>query len=377
MKSPWLNVLDHRFPDMHLTNCRRLGGSFAFSSPPPQVLRDRSAGDVLRYYVHFDGRMAWLRYTPQAPLRDVVGTELRIRARLGHSPAAGSPFRPYNDTLCWGGNWALGVRTTRTDSRPDSMNELTVTMNGHQRAWSRFPDIAEAWFEIGWSWRVSGQAILTFNGNVAAAWPDLETGNPYELSQIGVGSGVIGPSGSQRIKLLGDVVLLRLSVLTRERSENFLNSAFPIRGVDTGQIAACRDLIAPALRALISLFRHVISTGIGQGGARTTTSARLHTAAVAAANSLARYADGDDRALPDFRKRLITFLRLLQDLTSERLPDIERQIRRILDGVDVTGPCRNAAERVIAAQQDDFQRLRLLLNTVSEAVQETLGIEWT
>lgn len=152
MKTPWINVIDHRFLDGRLTNCRRLGGAFTFSSPPPPTLREPTV-DSLAYLARFDGH--WLRYTLNSPLHDVIGTELRMRLRLIRPFSGG-----YVMTLCWGGSrdsqWALAVHS----------GELTVGASGNQRGWRGFPERPNGWFDIAWSWRISGQSVLAFDGKV-------------------------------------------------------------------------------------------------------------------------------------------------------------------------------------------------------------------
>jgi hypothetical protein len=372
MNNPWLCVLDHRFPDLTLSNCRHVEGSFDVSAPEPQVIREPGSDPIIRYYAGFDGQTSWLRFTPKTAFREVIGTELRIRFRL-RQPFVGQ----HVSTLCWGGNWGVGVRD----------RQFAVTMAGVRKTWAAFPNVAGQWLEIGWSWRVNGQSVLSFNRKVVASWLDLGVGSPYDFAVFGLGSGAriipAIPPGSPGINSLlffpADISLVQLNLLTRERSERSVDAAFPAGGVDNEEIAQCWEQVAPRFRMLITLFRTMVADAVAaqasvSGGSRAA--AQLHEYAVIAAALLARYLDGDDDSLAEFEKALQKFLRQLKTLAGAQLADVERQVRQILAGMDVSAPCKQASSELLKQNKMGVRRLQLLLEIVSRTIRTTLEVDW-
>jgi len=366
MKNPWLAVLDHRFLDLHLTNCRHVNGSFDVSSPEPRVVQELNPDNVLSYYAEFDGQTNWFRFAPQIPLREVIGHELRVKSRLRY------PFRGQHlNTLCWGANWSLGVRN----------RQLAATMAGNEKAWSGFPNIAGEWFEIGWSWRVNGQSVLSFNRKVVASWPDVGVDQPYEFSLFGLGSGARfipsippGPPGIDPLLFFpADIAAVQLNLLTRQRSEKSVDAVFPMVGIENQEISGCWEQIAPGFRALITLFRTLVSTAVAN---QPRAAAILHDYAVKAAQILARYLDGQDDALAPFERALEKFLRQLKELAGGQLSAVELQVKQILAGMDASVRCKEAATQYITRNKKELHRLQLLLDTVSRTIRTTLEVNW-
>jgi hypothetical protein len=371
MKNPWLSVLDHRFLDLNLSNCRHVDGSFDWSTPQPQVIREPAPDNIIRYHASFDGETSWLRFTPQTPVTEVIGTELRIRFRLHRA------FRGQHvSTLCFGGNWALGVRD----------RQFAVTMAGVRKLWPAFPNVAGQWFDVRWSWRVNGQSVLSLDGKVVTSWFDVGAGSPYEFARFGLGSDAriipaipAGPPGLISMLFFpADVSLVQLNLLTRERSEKSVDAACPVGAREDG-IEPCWEQVAPRFRALIALFRTLVANAVADqagitGGARA--GAQLHEYALRAAALLTRYLDGADDTLTDFEKALDKFLRHLKSIAAVQLPDVERQMRQILAGMDVSATCKETASRFLARNKNEVRRLQLLLEVVNRTIRRTLEVDW-
>jgi hypothetical protein len=373
VKGPWLTVLDHRFIDRNVTNCRHIDGSFGLSTPPPQVIRETFPDGVIAYHGRFYDSWpgSWLQFTLATPLNEVIGAEVRVKIRQDDRfPARGVVY------FVFGGNWMLAVRN----------GQLEASLDNIRTSWPGYPNIPGEWFDIRWSWRLTGQSILTFNGEMVAVRPDVSPGRTHNLAYLVLGS--IPTESFPGFLFRGDIAHFRVSVLTRERAEKALDAAAPISPAGSERLEPCREEINARVRALIQLFRGLMQSIISQqtkawvredgGSPITRDGTRLHKLAQQAAGAMVQYmTTGNDKALEDFRSHLDQFLKLLARLADRQLiSELGEQVDNILREFPISEECRKAAEEVRSTDLDNFKRLEALVDVVIDTVRDALGVHW-
>jgi hypothetical protein len=250
------------------------------------------------------------------------------------------------------------------------------------------------WFDILWSWRVTGESLLRVGGQVVSARPDALRGQGFVLDQLWIGSGwrviqAIPPAQpvyQPALTFIGDIGRVRVRVLTRERSERWLDGVTPVDKASRQILAPCAGTVAAAIRQIAAVLRNLMSAVVAQevsvwntgdpGRPVSLEGEKLHGYAAVAARWMARYLAGDAGALEKFSAALRAFLSLLRQRAGSRVKEATAEVKTILAAVDISAGCKEQAARVRGKYPAEIKRLETLFATIRNLVRDELGVDW-